>query len=112
VADGDGRVELQRVADRHEVGGVLVDGAPLPRGDAAAATAADEVERGDPDAVEVEAFDERVPGRVVVLEPVHQDEVQPLPAGDGDLGVADVRFTPRSAPRVDDGRAWPTARRP
>ena len=89
VTDADRRVEAQLVADGDEVGGVLVDRAPLPRRRPAAGAAADEVERRDPEAVEVEAFDEWVPRRVVVLEPVHEDEVA---AGhrrlgcDGDLG--------------------------
>ena len=90
MADADRCLQPQLVADGHEVGGVLVDRAPLPRGRAAARPAADEVERGDAVAVEVDALDERIPRRVVVLEPVHEDEVG-AGAGllDGDLGVAD-----------------------
>ena len=117
VADADRGLEAQLVADGDEVGGVLLDRAPLPRRRPTAGAAADEVERRDPEPVEVDALDERIPRRVVVLEPVHEDEVG---AGtdllDGDLGVADREplppLTPRSAPRCrPPGRAWPTARR-
>ena len=89
MTDADRRIEAQLIADGDEVGGVLVDRAPLPRRRPTAGAAADEVERGHPEPVEVEALDEWIPRRVVVLEPVHQDEVAAgTDLGDGDLGVA------------------------
>ena len=80
VSDHHRVLDVERVAERHEVCAVLVDRAALPRAGAGAGSAAHEVEGGEPIPVSIEAFDQRSPGGVVVLEPVHEHEGRAGPA--------------------------------
>ena len=90
VTDHDGSGEIERIAHRHEILGVLGDRAARPVAARAARAAADEVERGHAMGLEVESLDERVPCRVVVLEAVQQHDVRaPSDLADGDLHAAD-----------------------
>src|SRR4051812_33669133 len=90
VTDGDRRRQPELAADGHELGPVLLARAALPRRRAAAGPAPDADARRAPAPAEVEAFDERVPRRVIVLEPMDENEVGAGPdLLHGDLGVTD-----------------------